>query len=106
MKVYYDCKIDKYSEEKHIFKYSQNSDTYNEKKKIMKIFLELVFELMTEKEKIVYKMRNEDNLKHEEIANILNISVSNSKVLLSRANSKISRISGIIEEIKKGAEND
>ena len=77
-----------------------NSKEYEERKYIMKLFLEVAFELMSKKEKKVYKLRNEENLKHEEISKELGISVVNSRKILYKANQKVMRIANLIEKIK------
>ena len=97
---FYREKIDEFTNEDNLFFNSQNSKEYEERKYIMKLFLEVAFELMSKREKIVYKMRNEENKDHKEIASELNISVENSRKTLHRANQKIIRISNLIEKIK------
>jgi sigma-70, region 4 len=97
---FYRENIDEFTNEDNLFFNSQNSKEYEERKYIMKLFLEVAFELMSKREKIVYKMRNEENKDHKEIASELNISVENSRKTLHRANQKIIRISNLIEKIK------
>ena len=83
-----------------MFFHSKNSEEYEYRKYIMKLFLEVAFELMSKKEKKVYKLRNEENLKHEEISKELGISVVNSRKILYKANQKVMRIANLIEKIK------
>lgn len=92
--------IDRFTDEDNVFAFNQNSDEYNYKKYIMKLFLEVAFDTMSAKEKKIYKMRYEDNMTHEDIARNLNITVNNSKVILHRANNKIMKITNLIEKIK------
>lgn len=97
---FYRNDIEQFTNEENMFFHSKNSEEYEHRKYIMKLFLEVAFELMSKKEKKVYKLRNEENLNHEEISKELGISVVNSRKILYKANQKVMRIANLIEKIK------
>lgn len=97
---FYRNDIEQFTNEENMFFYSKSSEEYEHRKYIMKLFLEVAFELMSKKEKEVYKLRNEENLNHEEISKELGISVVNSRKILYKANQKVMRIANLIEKIK------
>lgn len=97
---FYRNDIEQFTNEENMFFHSKNSEEYENRKYIMKLFLEIAFELMSKREKAVYKLRNEENLNHEEISQKLGITVENSRKVLYKANQKIIRIANMIEKIK------
>ena len=58
----------------------------------MKIFLELAFMTMTENERQVYKLKNEKYYSHQEISEMLGITLRASQETLKRANKKIGKL--------------
>ncbi len=76
---------DNLTDENKVIYHTSTKEEKN-RKDIMKIFLELAFMTMTENERQVYKLKNEKYYSHQEISEMLGITLRASQETLKRAN--------------------